>query len=307
MKKRIVVVAVFTTLLAVANAQVNSSSNASVSSNNSVSANKSGTTVQSENSANASEQTSVNTPKSNNGTKNVESSNSSRANSFSSAGLNGGSTLNVVLAKPIDSRKAKPGDDVVATASQDMKSDDKVVIQKGSKLVGHVTQAQARSEGAANSSLGIVFDHAVLKNGQQVPVHGVVQALAAGQTNSSTEMGDDSLQAMGGTAATGTGAVRSGGGLVGRVGSTVNTATTGAVANTSAVTRVASSTTGAVAGSGHSLQGVLNSSSTGVIGMQGFSLESPVANSAQGSIISSTGKSVHLDSGTQMVLRLVSQ
>jgi hypothetical protein len=309
MNRRFVVTAVFSTFFAVANAQVNSSTNGSLSSTNSASASKSGASVQSGTSASASNETSISAAKSNgsaNGNSSQIGKGSHEANASSSGALNAGTTMNAVLAKPVDSKKAKPGDQVVATTSRDVKAEGRTVIPKGSKLVGHITEAQARGEGAADSSLGIMFDHAVLKNGQQVPVHGVVQALAAGQADTSAAMGDDNLNAMGSTATTGTGAVRSGGGLLGGVGSTVNTATS-TVANTNAVTGVATSATGSVAGSGRALQGALNSSSTGVIGLHGLSLESVAANSAQGNIISSTGKSVHLDSGTQMVLRVVSQ
>lgn len=53
------------------------------------------------------------------------------------------------------------------------------MIRKGSHLVGHVTEVKSKGNGDANSSLGIAFDHAVLKDGRQVPMNSVVQALAA--------------------------------------------------------------------------------------------------------------------------------
>jgi hypothetical protein len=51
----------------------------------------------------------------------------------------------------------------------------------------------------------------------------------------------------------------------------------------------------------------LSSTSTGVIGMRDLSLAGAATNTTAGSIISSPGKSVHLDSGTQMVLRVVNR
>lgn len=306
MKETFVMIAAFSTLLGVATAQqVNSTTDASASSSTSVSAGKSGANVQSNSSGNASDQTSVSGPKRQNQANPKESKSPNKTSASTGSALNEGSTISAALVKPVDSKNCKPGDPVVAKTTENVKSDGSVVIPKGSKLVGHVTQAQARSEGASNSSLGIVFDHAVLKNGQEVPVHGVVQALAAGQPNASSAMGDDNLDAMGSTAATGTGAVRSGGGLLGGVGATAGAAT-GAVANTGNVAHATGSSVGSVAGSGHALQGALNPSSTGVVGLRGLSLESAVANSTQG-VISSTGKSVHLDSGTQMVLRVLNQ
>jgi hypothetical protein len=39
-----------------------------------------------------------------------------------------------------------------------------------------------------------------------------------------------------------------------------------------------------------------------VFGLEGLNLNTAAANSTQGSLITSTGKNVHLDSGTQLLL-----
>jgi hypothetical protein len=49
------------------------------------------------------------------------------------------------LSKSVDARHCKPGDELTARVTQDVKSDGKVVIAKGSKLVGHVTEAKANA------------------------------------------------------------------------------------------------------------------------------------------------------------------
>ena len=48
--------------------------------------------------------------------------------------------------------------------------------------------------------------------------------------------------------------------------------------------------------------GQLTSNSRGVFGLQGVNLNSASGSVAQGSLITSAGKSMHLDSGTQMLL-----
>jgi hypothetical protein len=48
--------------------------------------------------------------------------------------------------------------------------------------------------------------------------------------------------------------------------------------------------------------GQLTSNSRGVFGLNGLNLSSAASNGTQGSIITSAGKNVHLDSGTQMLL-----
>src|ERR1700724_1810853 len=69
--------------------------------------------------------------------------------------LQAGSTLRAELAKPLDARKNKVGDEVIAKTTHDVKSEGRVVIPKGSKLVGHVTEAKAQSREQATSELGI--------------------------------------------------------------------------------------------------------------------------------------------------------
>ena len=96
-----------------------------------------------------------------------------------SSGLNGGTAMQAELTKSIDAKKVKSGDEVTARLTQDVKSSDgTVVMHKGSRLVGHVTEAQARSKANAESKLGIVFDKAVLKGGQEMAFNGTIQALA---------------------------------------------------------------------------------------------------------------------------------
>ena len=236
--------------------------------------------------------------------KKQDSKSSSGSNSGGSnigGALNSGTTLQAELTKSLDAKKAKPGDEVTAKATQDVKSNGQIVVRKGSKLVGHVTEAQARSKENAESKLGIAFDHAVLKDGSQVNFNAVVQALAAAQT-SSVPVAED------GGMASGSGMARQqpmgGGGLVGGVTGSATSAvgsTVGGVANTAG--SVAGSTTGA-AGAG--VNGTLNSTSRGVVGLQGLTLNSVASGSAaaQGSVISSSTQNVKLDSGTQMVLQV---
>ena len=227
--------------------------------------------------------------------------------------LASGTTFEVALAGPVDARKNKEGDQVAARATQNVKSDGKVVIPKGSRLLGHVTQAQARGQGESNSSLGLVFDRAVLKNGQEVPVHVVIQALAAAQTTASSSLGETEAvgQASGMGSARASGGGGGGGGLVGgATGAVANT--TGAVGSTvggavNTTTSTAASTAGAVSGRGAGLGGALSSNSTGVIGLSGLSLNSQAANATQGSVILSSTKNVHLDSGTRLLLRAANQ
>jgi hypothetical protein len=234
------------------------------------------------------------------------------------AALANGSTFNAALNAPIDSKKAKPGDPVTAHTTEPAKSDGKTVLPRGTKLLGHVTQASARSNGESDSSLGVVFDKAILKNGQEVPLNAGIQALASGQSAASTAGPDLDTFGSGGASAAGSG-VAGGRGALGGVGSTVGGAA-GAVTNTAAnvggsAGGALNSTVNSTANAAGSLNGVssgaigglntagqLTSNSRGVFGLNGLNLSSAASNGTQGSIITSAGKNVHLDSGTQMLL-----
>jgi hypothetical protein len=48
--------------------------------------------------------------------------------------------------------------------------------------------------------------------------------------------------------------------------------------------------------------GMLSASSTGVFGLRGLSLSGGAADEATGSVMTSTGKDVHLDQGTWLLL-----
>lgn len=233
-----------------------------------------------------------------------------------SAGISNGSNINATLASSLDAKRSKPGDEVEARTDQDVKQDGKVVLKKGTRLVGHVTQAQARSKEQAQSQLGIVFDHAVLKNGQNVPFSASIQALAAAQSAAAASAGADDMMASGSGMGAMQGTARSGGGLVGGVASNAGAAagaTTGSVMNTAA--SVPSNAGGTLNSAAHSTGSVggltsagrLASNSSGVFGMDGLALNSAASSATQGSMIVSSTKNVHLDSGTQMLLRTTAQ
>jgi hypothetical protein len=242
------------------------------------------------------------------------SSSASAQNGQANASLASGSAFNAALSSPIDSKKCKPGDPVNAHTTEAAKSEGKTVIPKGAKLVGHVTQASARSKGESESALGIVFDKAILKNGQEIPLNVAIQAIASAE-NSASVAGAD-VDTMGGAGATAAGSGMAGGrGALGGTTSAVGGAT-GAVTNTAANVGGAAggavhSTANAVGSVGGASQGAigglnsagqLTSNSQGVFGLSGMNLNTAASSATQGSVITSAGKNVHLDSGTRLLL-----
>jgi len=236
-----------------------------------------------------------------------------------------GTTFHSTLTSSLDAKKSKPGDKVEARTTEAVKQNGRVVLPKGTRLEGHVTQVQARSKDESQSTLGIAFDRAILKNGQEMPLHVGIQALADSRGSAQSSMGDDaemmpapSAPSMGGGSMGGVGA-RAGGGVLGgagqAAGGAVGGATSMAGSATGTVRGVATNTSGAVgstvtgaartsdAAGGLDAAGRLTSNSQGVFGMQGLQLASTAASDSEGSLIVSSTRNVHLDSGTQLLLR----
>jgi hypothetical protein len=261
-----------------------SQTNATASQDTSVSAGQSGAGAQANTSATATQAAGV-------------SDKQNHAQAVSTSKLQTGSTMEAELTKPVDARKNKVGDEVIAKTTHDGKSDGHVVVPKGSKLVGHVTEVKAHSKNQANSELGIAFDRAVLKNGMEMPLALGIQAI--GRAQASATAADDNMMAGGGAGATGSsgGHASSGGGMLGGARSTA-----GGVMNTASST--AGAATGAVGSATGAASGSLSSTSQGVVGLRGLSLAADASNSTHGSVITSTGSNVHLDTGTEMILRV---
>jgi hypothetical protein len=301
-----------------ANAQANAASSAQVGSR----AAQAGVQAQSSTSASASRTTEPSSRGREKGNRqHTTSASAANGNSASaSAGpaaiqLDSGTMVNAVLVKSLDARKCKPGEEIEARTVSDVKQHGHLVLRKGSRLYGHVTQAQARTKGNAESSLGLAFDSVVMRDGKQVPLHLGVHALAAAWADTAASAGDEEGMVGGGASAMGAGAGRAGGGLLGGAGGTVGGAEGLAGGVRGNAGRVAGRTVGTatqVTGSAAGNVGGLDASgrllsSSGVFGLQGLQLTSAASNATEGSLVTSNTRNVHLDSGTQMVLSAAKQ
>lgn len=209
--------------------------------------------------------------------------------------LPGGAAIVAELTKSLDAKKAKAGDPVAAKTTQDLLSNGQVVIRRGSKLLGHVTEAQARTKENPESRLGIIFDRVTLKDGSEVALNADIQALAPPLIMPMS--GGD----MPGGAPTMPRQSPMGGGMMGPGATPQSNPTMG-----STPPQPTSPNAGATEGNQGASAGTLGSGSHGVIGMKGLTLTSPASGSGQGSVISSDKENVKLDSGTQIVLRTAS-
>lgn len=216
--------------------------------------------------------------------------------------LQSGTQLAAQLENTLDARHAKAGDRVVMKTTQAVRQNGEVVVPKGSRLIGHVTDVQQRTRSDNESVIGIAFDR--LQNGSMdVPITATImsitQAHARAQSAASDEMfGSQTMTSSSSSSRSSTSAgsgQRGGGGLLGGVGNTV-----GGVVNTT------TSTAGNVAG-GATTNATANT--TGNLGgtLRGLQItQSSNASAAGGSTLSLTGGNLLLESGTTFNLSVSS-
>ena len=98
-----------------------------------------------------------------------------------------------VLSTLLDTKTAARGDGILLVTMNDLSVNGKVVIPKGSKLVGHVGSAVNRGNDAAKSALAIVIDKAIV-NETEIPLQAIVAAIAAPQSPDSSKRTDAGTQ-----------------------------------------------------------------------------------------------------------------
>jgi hypothetical protein len=100
----------------------------------------------------------------------------------------------------LDSKSAKQGDSVIVKTSENVKTPDGTEIPKGSKLVGRITNVQARGDGKENSQIAIQFDHAELKGGQTLNIESVIQSVSPSTSDVQGPNGSVPMASSGGPA-----------------------------------------------------------------------------------------------------------
>ncbi len=139
------------------------------------------------------------------------------------ADLQAGTQIAAELRTAIDSRKAKPSDQVLARVTKDVTVNGKPVVHKGDRLAGRITSVKADAAAKSGSQITVVFDRLITKQAV-VALNTVVTSVIAAPNRAAAEPFEASEPAMIPPASR----PRSsggGGGLLGGVGSTVATTT----------------------------------------------------------------------------------
>ncbi len=219
--------------------------------------------------------------------------------------LPAGTPILATLSKTIDAKKAKQGDPITAKVAQDVLREGEVILPRGARLVGHVTEAVPSRKGEKQSSLGIAWEKAQLRSGKEIPLDAVIQAIAPAReltpaTNTSGMPSADTGPSMGPPGAP------PGGGTAGSMGGAPSGPPGASQAGMGEPTGGVGAPTGPTSAAGGTSSPTLTARSSGVQGIPGVSL-APGTSSAQGSQISSAKGNVRLQGGTQLVLRVVKQ
>lgn len=196
-----------------------------------------------------------------------------------------GTVLSVELLMGVDAKKCQANDKIEAKAVTDVLLHGQIVVPRNTEIIGHVTEAKAHSKSSPGSTVGIAFDHMLLKDGRDVPLQMTVQAIArpvqayGNEADSPTNIYSMPGMPRGGTLAP------------------------SRVPSTSPPVTPKSPTTmpdplSTNRGPANSPLGSLDSTSRGVFGIKGLSLDA----SGPVSVLSSSTGNVRLERGTQLIL-----
>lgn len=177
-----------------------------------------------------------------------------------------GTAIVAKLLTSLDSNKVKPGDGVIAEITRDVSQNHKVILRAGTRVLGHIVAVSRSSAAMPESRLAISFDSVSMKGGEQAQISFVIQALAH---EAILQNQVDLLDGRG-----------------------------------SEATQLTATASGGSVG-GPLPGGVLRAEDSGVYGIPGLSLALITeSNGAQVPIVVSTGESIRLAKGTQMILRV---
>ena len=208
--------------------------------------------------------------------------------------LAGGVIISAALSKSLDARKNKVGDKLEAKTNVDLLSHGQIVLPRDTKIVGHVTGVKTRSKDSQDSEVAITFDHMHLKDGRELPIQVTVQAIGRPLQifPPGYEPAGEGPGTMASVAPPGAGGNMGGPNVPGSMGGRQSRYPEGTHSESP-------DTPSSHTPSGGTTVAPLGPTSQGAVGLKGISLTS----SGQEAMISSSTQNVHLDGGSQLILK----
>ena len=192
------------------------------------------------------------------------------------------------LETQVDSKTSAKGDEVLLTTLNDLSVNGKVVIPKGSKLLGHLGGVVNKSKDEPKSVLGIIIDKAIVKGGD-IPLQGIIAAIAAPQKaltdDPAYEMMHSNEPKMVGSGSS-------------------SAASSGSLSASSKASSTAAVATAQLKGASDPSI-LLTEDSQGAMGYEGVSITWSLTIPPPLTIFATSAKSLKILSGTQMLLRMI--
>ncbi|HTH50956.1 MAG TPA: hypothetical protein VL501_03425, partial [Pyrinomonadaceae bacterium] len=209
-----------------------------------------------------------------------------------------GTRIDGELQKTLDVKNLRPGDQVLLKTTRDIKQNGRTVIQKGSTLVGHVTDVAQRSKQNSQSRLGMLFDR-VQGHGLDMPISASIVSITQAAANAHVaDMADADVfgsSSTSGGVSSGRSSGGSSGGLLGGVGNTVGGLTNGVTNTAGSVVGTSRQTVGGVT---NGLGSTVNGVASGANGITILNSGSTNASAGNGSILASSSRNVRLEKGS---------
>lgn len=206
--------------------------------------------------------------------------------------LESGTSLEAKLISTLDVKKSEVGDEVVLKTTKSIKQSGEVIVPKGTRLIGRITEVQRKTKEDKTSKISMVFEKLQNKN-LTAPLSATIVSIAnaRGTARAGDLFGADAAGSSR-TSGRASGGNSGGGGLLGGA-----TGTVGGVLNTTTNTvgNVANTATGTVGGTTRTLGRTIN----------GIQITQSASASAEGSsTLSAENKNLRLQKGTHFRLQL---
>jgi hypothetical protein len=208
------------------------------------------------------------------------------------APLGVGTAFNVSLNDSLDTSKAKPGDPVTGEIAEDVTYERSVIFSKGTKITGHIVRANSAGHGRSGSALFIQFDKALLQDGEEVLLNAGIQALAVDSVRTSALPDDVAAAEKGQPAEAG----------VSDAGSEESSSVVSTIYDLSP-RGLRRALPGDNTPQGEVRKdGLLTPDSKGAFGRPELKLYTPTSEGSHGTVLLSSKKNIHLESGTRLLL-----
>lgn len=209
------------------------------------------------------------------------------------AGIETATRVAAELQTSIRADKASVGDEVLARVTRSVNQNGSIVIERGSRLIGRVTEVSPRTSASKGSSVTVLF-HSVQKDGVTTPINATILGIARATPRASV---DDAPPDDAWITASTRSSAQASPGLLGGVANTVRGVTNTAASAVRGVSDAAVTTSGSVIGQTAVTAGSLG---TNIPGLE-ISRSTSASAESSGQLSLESGN-VRLDRGTTLVL-----